>query len=193
MVFDGDSLTFGYPDATTSYPIQLNALLPAPSYDRVMVNVASSGLTLAMIVARAALVDAIFYTPAGKKILTIWGGTNDMGVAEGVSGAVAYARLVSYCNSRRAAGWKVVVLTCLPRTWPGDPVDFETQRTAFNTLIRANWATFADALCDVALDSRIGIDGDQLDPTYFKGDKTHLQPAGYAIIAALVKPILEAL
>ncbi len=155
------------------------------------VNGGQNGATLDMIIARAPQIDALKTIPAATRVLTVWAGTNDMGVAEAESGASTYAALVTYCQARRTAGWKVIALTCIARTWPGDPVDFETQRQVLNTSIHANWATFADALCDVAADSRLGDPGAQNNPTYFKGDTTHLQPAGYAIVAALVKPVLQ--
>lgn len=195
-VFEGDSLTFGVGSTTGfNYPSQLLTALAYPASALSSVNVSIGGATLATMTAEAAAQVDSLYAPntAQLRCLILWGGTNDMGVGTALSGATTYASLVSYCQARRLVGWKVVVLTCLPRTWPGDPVDFETQRTAFNTLIRANYATFADGLADVAADSRIGDSGDQNDSTYFSGDTTHLTNTGYAIISSIVLPVVGSL
>jgi hypothetical protein len=68
---------------------------------------------------------------------------------------------------------------------------FDTDRLTANDSIRANWRTFADALADVALDTRIDTVGDCSNNTYYY-DLTHFNTTGYAIIAEAVKTaILE--
>jgi lysophospholipase L1-like esterase len=81
----------------------------------------------------------------------------------------------------------VVVCTMLPRTGT------DAERAAYNTAIRANWATYADALADPAADARIGDNGDNADLTYYDADAVHLNDAGYAIAAAIIEPQILAL
>jgi lysophospholipase L1-like esterase len=122
-----------------------------------------------------------FADPARPKaILCAWEITNDL--QAGSTQQQCYDNMKNYCILRRAAGFKVVVFTCLPR---GAAAQFETDRTAINANIVANWATFADALCDVGADATIGVAGSQNNLTYYNADKIHLTDAGYSIVAGL--------
>lgn len=153
-------------------------------------TVAQPGVDLAYINSIAAgWVDPVCDETAACNVNLIWAGTNDL--AQGVSGATVYSRLETYCAARRAAGWdKIVVLTALPRSNTGCDPDHETLRQAFNSLVRANYASIADAIIDVAADGRIGDDGDELDTTYYDADKVHLNSTGQAVIAALAQPVI---
>lgn len=183
LVFDGDSLTVGYTgtgdSVASAFTDQILKQLPVTvkSY-----NVAVVGQTIAQMTADAAtqvnpLVDAAVL----KNTLVVWAGTNDIAATPGAPNT-HYNNLVAYCTARRTAGYKVAVLTCLPR---GAVAQFETDRQAFNTLIRNNWATFADALVDVGNDATIGVAGAQNNVTYYQGDATHLNTAGWQIAANL--------
>lgn len=192
VVCDGNSLTSGAGSSGgQNYPNILAALL---GDDWLVTNKGVSGQTTPDMAGDAdtdvdPLYDAGTYE---HNVLVAWEGTNDLYF--GASAADAYAALVAYCQARQAAGWTVVVATLLPRgdfpgtsTLPGgDPeAEHETRRQAVNALIRANWATFADALADVAADARIGDDGDEDGATYYAGDGVHLSNAGYAAVAPL--------
>jgi hypothetical protein len=111
----------------------------------------------------------------------VWEGTLTL---SGVSADEYHTQLKAYCLARKAAGFEVVVMTTLP--WLDDPAE-EAKRVASNALIRADWADYADALADVALDGRIGDPGDQNDTTYYIGDAVHLNDAGNAIVAGIVR------
>lgn len=164
-------------------------------------NVAVAGQTVATMITNAAsVVDTLYSVGASRTTLVVWGGTNDLYF--GADAATTYSRIVSYCNARKAAGWRVAVLTILPRTQSGIPAGFETERAALNALLRADaptatayskittGASYADFLVDVADDSLIGDAGDELNTTYYSSDKVHLVNAGYAIIASYVKNAL---
>jgi len=99
-----------------------------------------------------------------------------------------YNNIVSYCNSRKASGFKVLVFTILPRT--GIAGANETARVAINALIVANWASYADGVVDVAADARFS---DYNDTTYFQADKTHLTDAGETVVAGLAKTEIDKL
>jgi lysophospholipase L1-like esterase len=191
LIADGDSLTAGFGvGAGLDYVSQLQNR--AGGRWASFVNLGVSAQTLSDMLADAVSdVDAKLDGSKSRNLVVCWGGTNDMFF--GASGATAYGRLVSYCTGRRAAGFKVVVLTALPRNDAGVPADFATQRATFNTSIRSNWATFADALADIAADSRIGDDGDYADATYYNADQVHLTAARYALVAVLVRPGVESL
>jgi lysophospholipase L1-like esterase len=186
IVCEGDSLTVGLNLAATSrstYPFQL-ALLYTDNRMVAVYNDAVSAQTIDDMDAQTS-VTATYDSRKGNQVLVVWAGTND--IYFGATGAATYALLAAYCAARRAVGFKVVVLTCLPRSNAGTPAGFNTDRATLNTSIRANWATFADALADVAADSRIGDDGDELDTTYFDADKVHMNATGYGVIASIVK------
>lgn len=193
LVYDGDSLTEGNTAPNTfaanPYPRQVDAAL---TRRYASANFGVSGQTLAQMAADAAAQVDRLYSPASPvNALVVWGGTNDMvSVGGNQTAATTHTRLADYCAARRAAGWAVHVLTCLPRSDAAAPADFETKRQALNASIRANWATYADGLIDVAADTRIGDAGDELNTTYYTSDKVHLNETGYGVIAELVKAAL---
>lgn len=193
IVTEGDSLTLGsFSTNGLTYPRQLSLLCSADNRMVAVSNMGDNGATLTSMTTGAAIqLDPQYDANKGTNHIVIWGGTNDMG--NGDSGATAYARMVTLCNARKAIGFRVVCVTCMPRTRGLDPADFEDQRLAFNASIRANWTTFAHALADVGADSRLGVNGCQDDTTYFHTDKIHLNNTGYGVVAALVKAQLDAL
>lgn len=157
------------------------------------VNDAVGGTQLPAMDTRASAdVDALPNANNVANVNLIWGGTNDLALGA-VSGATAYSRLVTYCGNRRAAGYKVVVLTCLSRSDAAAPSGYNTERATLNGLIRANWATFSDAVADIATDGTIGFDGAELNTTYFQTDKVHLNSTGYGIVSTYVYPALNTL
>jgi hypothetical protein len=178
IVFDGDSLS-----TYDKYPTQLMALLGAGwSYQ----DVAVPGQDTDMLNADAAMqVDPLWDGSQPLNVVCVWCGTNNGAYL----GSATYDAIRSYCLARRAAGFKTVVFTILPRSdtfAPGDEVLWRAGRLVFNGLLRTNWTGFADGLADVAADSRIGDDGDSED-TAFYVDKVHLTTAGYAIVAGLAQ------
>ena len=186
-VFDGDSLTVGSGSSGgNTYPAQYLALVGGGGWESY--NVGINGQTLAGMAA-ASDVDGKFDVVRPARKLYVWGGTNDM--RAGTDDTTTYGRLVTYCNARKAIGWQIYVMTCLPRTGDVLPDDatFETRRLAFNTAVRTNYATFADKLVDIALDSRIGDAGDNTDTTYYSGDNVHLNNTGYGVVAALTAAV----
>lgn len=189
VLFDGDSLTYGLESTGgQTYPAQCMALLPA-AIDSTNFGIPSQ-LLATMLANAPSKIDPYFDLRRPKQVVVIWGGTNDLSI--GTAEATVYSNTVAYCQARQAAGFKVVVLTTLPRT--GNTVgNFETLRQSLNTSIRSNWATFADALADVGNDPTIGQAGDTANLTYYYTDGIHLINAGYAIVAAAVASALTGL
>lgn len=183
IVTEGDSLTAGEgASAGNDWPAQLETLLGEPI---TLTNFAVGGSTLTNeLAARAGDVDAALVQDAWTlNVCLPWAGTNDM-KALGLTGADTYDLYLAYCQARQSAGYKVVAFTVLPRSGATVPAGFETERQAFNALVRANWATFADALADVAADYRIGDAGDEWGSVYFS-DGVHMTDRGYALIARM--------
>lgn len=188
VVFDGDSLTTGYACMNhRNFPGQTWGLLGS---DWKFYNVAVAGQTLAGMQSDAAAeVDPLYSAGLTKNIVVCWGGLLD--VNGGANVATTLTRMQTYCAARQAAGWQVVVLTCLPSNYIS-----EADRGALNTGIRNNYAGWADALADIAADSRIGDAGDNNDATYYNNsdsNKTHLTAAGFAVVASITAAAINTL
>ena len=143
-------------------------------------NFGLGAVTLASLASQASTVVDPLYDGARRSVLVIFAGTNDVALS-GTPGATVYSTLASYCNARRAVGWKVCVVTMLPRTGTN------TERATYNSLIRANWPSFADALADVGGDATIGQDGQNTNTTYYNADAIHPNSACHAILANYIR------
>ena len=84
-------------------------------------------------------------------------------------------------NLLRQSGYAVCILTLLTRTDVSGAS--ETRRTTFNTWLKANYASFADAVADVAGDTNLQTN---TNATYFASDHIHLTNAGYLEVANIV-------
>lgn len=185
VVFEGDSITNGFGTALNrGWP----SLLSIPATVR-RKNYGLTGQYLfrgsAAITDRYANEVELEVVSGETNILCVFAGTND--INDGETGTDTYNELVTHCQAAQADGYLVLVFTMLPRTsFDGTK---EGYRTTYNTNVRANWATFADGICDVAADARLD---DATDATYFS-DGTHPTQAGYTVIAELADTELTAL
>ncbi len=187
LLFEGDSQT-GLRSGGWDYPTQLirsMGYIPCNAYVN---NLGVGGSTVAAMAGRASSADARHDAHKANHVFVVWIGTNDL--YAGASGASTYSAIVEYGQARRAAGWKVVVLTVLPTSKIGMARSYETERGALNRRITSTWATFADRLVDVAADSRLS---DSANLVYFDADKLHLVENGYAVVASLVSPAVLSL
>lgn len=116
---------------------------------------------------------------AKNNILPFWPGANDLLYVNDVT---LRDSVKTYCDTMRASGFKVIIGTLPPRNDVGNtsPITYESRRTAYNTWVRANWATFADNIADIASDSRMS---NTADTRYFDADQVHLTDAGNAVAA----------
>jgi lysophospholipase L1-like esterase len=191
ILFEGDSMTVGFNAAGGfSYPAQLLRLLPR-LYPSRRKNVATNGHTLTQMTAEQATTDLEYDGTKAMNIMVLWGGTNDMADAI-VTGTTCHTRLNTYCTSRKTTGWKIVVLTCLPRSAGGESAGFETERQSYNTLIRSNYASYAHALADVAAISSLGDAGVEANAINF-ADRLHLTAAGHSLVAKVVRDAIATL
>ena len=142
-------------------------------------------------------VDPLFnlYATTSKTVV-VWGGRND--IANTVAAATVYANIKTFCNARKAAGWKVIILDAMV----GNDItgSLETARISLNASLLADFSTnvsgkvysggsYGDYLVDIASETNLL---DYTNMTYFSDGK-HLTAAGYAIAAADVKTALLAL
>lgn len=178
VVASGDSITYGA--VTTLNRGWYNDWLPRGvlSWNR-----AQGGDTIASLQAQYSTYDANQYIAGKDNICIIFAGTNDI-YLNGDSAATAYGNLQSYCSQATTTGYKVVVITMLPR---GSP--YESVRESYNNLIYAGFSagTLACvALVDVAGNLVIGQAGQNSNTTYYNVDGVHPNNAGHAIIAGMV-------
>ena len=183
IVFDGDSLTNGTnaSSVSTSYPSHLVNSLMGGAFD--FVNYGIGGQTTTGIVGRASgKIDSKYSLLHSKHLYVLWVGINDL--ALGASPTTIFNNIRTICLARKAAGYKVIVLTVTTKGSP--PAGFETARATLNANIRANCASFADGLVDVAANT---VFGDPADTTCFADDQTHFTDTGYAIVADMLYPV----
>jgi|SRR5215813_4790357 len=183
IVFDGNSLTAGYSVTDrAAYPAQCVKLLATP------VATFNKGLNSAVtrrLVNRAPTEIDPFFSPERKwNVVVMWEGSN--AITEGASAQGAFAGYKKYAADRRAKGWKVIVLSVLPRTVGAykTPATFEQQRQEFNRLLRSDHR-WVDGFVDIGADPTIGQAGADADRTYY-ADGVHLTFAGYGIVARAV-------
>lgn len=188
IIGDGNSLTYGYlasNPATKNYISQLALLSPFVSNGSSFSNFGVTAQTTQnMIDDAVSQIDPLF-NGSVTNILCGWEGGNDIYFNGDAS--AAHTRYVAYMQARQAAGFYTLAFTCPPRdqstTFGDNSAQFNTKLDTFNSLVRANWASYADALVDVAADSRFS--GYNL--TYYNADKVHYTDTGYGVVADLVK------
>jgi len=195
IVFDGDSLTIGtgalpfnnFP-LSNDYPSQVVA-----SLDRrgTYYNVGVAGETTATMITNAPTVVDAKLLAGANNVACFHGGTND--IYYGADDTTTYDRIVTYCQARQAAGWKVIVATITPRSDPGTPAGQDTCRLSVNSMIRANWQAFANGIADIGADVNMGTLGDETNTRYYNGDDVHHNPDGYRVLAGYFLAALSAL
>jgi lysophospholipase L1-like esterase len=195
IVFDGDSITFGigalpvnrFPNSN-DYPSQVVGSLDQRG---TYVNIGVAGETTATMITNAPTAVDPYFTAGCNNVVCFHGGTND--IQFGADAPTTYGRIVTYCQARQAAGWRVIVATITPRSDAGTPGNFETIRQSVNTSIRTNWQTFANGLADIGNDANMGQASDQTNTQYYNGDLVHHNPYGYGILASYFQQALSTL
>ena len=174
----GDSLSMGYAQTTllTPYDYVTNR-----SNSRwYLFNAAGSGIVGGSNIT-AANMAALKGSTEG--VCCLWIGTNN--ITPGVhTGATVEAALASYAGTLKSAGCKVIV--CTLQHFPYS----NAERINFNTLVKANYLTYADAI--VKLDEVVGLD-DATNTTYYQSDQLHLKDAGIALAGAAIQTAFAAL
>lgn len=185
VVWDGGSIIDGHgADPGSEFSTQTLAVLPHVCESYVS---STGGAKIADMLAEAPVeVDARYRANADLDLCVVLAGGGDFRL--GLTAADVYQSLKTYCSARREAGFRVVVLSVLPRAAPGS---FEASRIAYNAMLRDTWAEFADGFADIAADPRIGDAGDELDQQFYRPDALHLTNAGNAVMAGVAASALE--
>lgn len=186
IVADGDSITAGTGMPTAhAWPSGLARMRP----DWSVVTAAIGGAKCNELASTAAARVDQYRAPGAPGVVVIWCGTNSL--AWGVSPENTFSHIRGYALARRAAGWKVVAVTTLPRVGSAYLAIPETARVAFNAMILSTWPEWADGVVDPGSDLRLGGGGATTDPLYYWPDLIHLTATGQAIVAGMVEDELS--
>ena len=102
----------------------------------------------------------------------------------------------AYCDARRAAGWKVAVVTILPRI--SDVSDsFNSRRSTINAAIATWVGVHCDAIVDFAADPTMGPNSaangvSTYNATYY-ADGVHPTNAGHVILETVYRAVINSL
>jgi lysophospholipase L1-like esterase len=177
LVLVGDSILYGQKAQIDNLPQKLAPLLARPMR---IINQGVPGATCVSAQAYTAAWLAQSYRAGATNIAVVWLGTNSL-AATPTQEAQVWADLQTLCGIVRAAGYKIVLVTMLPRDIGGG----DTYRQVFNPLVTAGWASVADALADVGSDPTMGpyaaIGNSALYP-----DGLHSSGLGYDYLAPTI-------
>lgn len=144
-----------------------------PIYGGLWVNKSIGGQTTTQMEADAKDDIDPLLTNSSKNILIVWELGNDIG-KDYIS---AYQRLVFYCQERQAAGWHIIVLTCVPRKNVSDKYILPA-----NDSLLKNWKTFSNAIVDLTSSKELN----SISAAYWNRDSVHLNSAGQKIVYEMV-------
>jgi lysophospholipase L1-like esterase len=134
-----------------------------------------------------------YLEPGASNILVVWLGINDINLNQ--TAAQLWANYGTYIGYARAAGWsKIVGVTLLPdgsSTWTAA---LETQRQAFNAMVRANSNGYFNAIWDTDALTAAGqpLNGYTTN-TALSPDHLHPSEEGYRLLAPSLKAVLNSL
>ena len=186
LVCDGNSLTYGTGSSNLSTK-PFPALLDADSAfnGTTVYNFGVPAQTTAQMSSDAVSQVDSLYDSAKSNVVIAWEVGND--IFYNGNATTAVSTFWTYCDNRRSAGWRVVVITCPPRDQATDFGDnsaqYNVKLTDANALLRSQFTSHADGIIDLASDSRFS--GYNL--TYYDADKIHYTDAGYQVVKDLVK------
>jgi lysophospholipase L1-like esterase len=165
----GDSLTNGHGVTPSS-----SFITPTDSFD--VVNYGLGGSVSTDLAYMFDARDAAFYRRnAGRNVLRLWVGTNDLG--NGRTPQQALEGIRSYCRKAKAVGFQTIVSDMISRT------GLDSSMLALDTLMTTQ-DTGCDLVLDLASDARLGAVGANTNTTYFQSDDVHLtQTAQQNIVA----------
>ena len=166
----GDSITVGYSDGATvtPYPTTLQSLTGIPTTNGGVGGEETSGMVTQW---------NTIYSTEGFTILVLLGGIND--VFAGVAESTIEANLQTIWQSAESKGCTVYALTILPS-------DGESAVVDVNTWILATAPTLGVHVVDLYPLFNDPSAPTYLNPIYDSGDGTHLNQAGYNLIANTV-------
>lgn len=139
-------------------------------------------------------VDTLFNasTFSGVQLLVVWGGTNDISLLSGSAGdaTTVHTRLQTYCAARKTANAALKILVVGPIPSGAMTAGQSTELAAYDDLIAANYATYADGYVNM-WDQNWTPGGSYA--TNYLGDQIHPNATGHAKAAALIEPAIRTL
>jgi len=184
LVFEGDSRTAGTGATNIGYAYPAKTVRKLTGNWK-CANVGESGQSVATMITQIAAEVSPLADPGLGKVAILWGGVND-----NTDATTMHTRISTWCSTVRALGYKVVVCTEIDCQGAAHADWHTTNYLALNTLIRNNYATYADGLADLGGESELQ---DATDTTYYNADKTHLNDTGYGVVATVVGAAVNAL
>ena len=176
LVFMGDSLTVGVGGGPWTQNVVTTQV-----FDKH--NVAVGGYNFVLATPASYVTVPPFRTGLGRyNFLHIWLGTN--AIAGGSTPQQAFDQYSALCTLYRSRGYVVFVATMISR------LGLDTQKNAFNALVRNGWWQFADGLSDIAANPNLGADGAWANTTYFI-DTVHLTTLGYSLVTGIVQDAIN--
>jgi lysophospholipase L1-like esterase len=177
----GDSITYGYSHDATPYPVRLAALLDAP-----VVNMGIGSDTAANINTRL----TNYGIPYPYRGVLIEECINDL--ISSTSGATCWTATEAAVDAAVAAGFLVVLMTAIPCGnyvgWDGTK---ETQRDAYNALVRAKAAADPTHVLLLDLDTVVSDNGNTIRAADDYGDGLHLDASGMQNLAAAAAALIQ--
>lgn len=141
IVFDGDSITAGQSANTVPYPTYFSTLTAVRNK-----NLGVGGQTMSTMNTNYAANVAPLFATGLRDTLSILAGTND--IPAGATDLTLRATIQSYCGKARTTGFRVYVGTIISRNDAGWNATLEGYRVAYNTWLKANYASFCDGVID---------------------------------------------
>jgi lysophospholipase L1-like esterase len=185
LVVSGDSIGWGY--GVPSYQCWAYRMLPllesiGPRLRLLNLGIPASNLDQET-TAYNSTIAPLVSPQRQRQVMINQGGTNSIAFGAD-SAATVLAKYYALCDSARAAGYKVVACTVLPRSDGGIRGTFEADRATFNADVLANWASHADALANFAGIAGLGAAGDSNGANY-QADHVHPNVLGHALAATV--------
>jgi lysophospholipase L1-like esterase len=165
----GDSLTNGHGVTPSS-----GFITPTDSFD-----VVNYGLGGALSTDLAYMFDArdaaLYRRNAGRNVIRLWIGTNDLGNGHTLQSALEGIR--SYCRKAKTVGFQTIVSDMISRT------GLDSNMQALNALMLTQ-DTGCDLVLDLASNPLLGATGASANTTYFQSDGIHLSQTAQQNILA---------
>jgi hypothetical protein len=138
LLVDGDSIS----SVEIGCPLQVTGLYSFASMATWDIRASAyGGKTIEQDQAASPFYTSTFDGRHLTNVALLWLSANDVAIEQA---STMYANFVAQAGVLRSAGYRVIAATCLPQ----GSTAIEANRQAFNTALRANWRTFADALVD---------------------------------------------
>lgn len=188
IVVEGDSISEGTSD--TYMMNNIRQALPYINKDAHLYNLALHGTTAAIeYPRRVAKFAGVAQAGATKKAVLFGLGSND--INNSTTASTLWTTLcLPYIQYLIGLGYAVVVATLIPRGAFTAPQ--ETERLAYNDLVRNNAVAQGYVVADYCALPEFDAQADASNATYYFTDNTHPTSAGYAKMAAVSGPLLNA-